>query len=316
MPVKYVQAKPTIGQGLSEYGLIAGALLLLVLPAMLLFGNSLSGLLQDWNSHLALKTAKLKPGLFASQPDSSPVVGSHTAQSPLPASASHTKTLTLTTSKGNIIHINHYPASYKESVNTIGANGTTDYLANTLARLAEELKRSGESDETGYNDLLKLANQGHRIAQIEKLVEEAAAAAKTGKEFLNKTVYLDGKAMIVDDLEDMIGFRTTRTDPTHVSDPLSYPFPKGETQKFINLYNSYLKSNPDMDPAIRALIGDLSKQIAYLSEVSNCAQVAVYLGEMAPQEFQDKIVSDTTHMDSSHICKTGGNQDNGVKCSS
>lgn len=95
------------------------------------------------------------------------------------------QTVMVTLSNGNTLSIPNYPMNLAQSIETLGPNGTTDILADSLMAVARQLKDSIPEDE--FNQLKALSEQGHRMAALQGLLEQAAINADGSKEAYNQS---------------------------------------------------------------------------------------------------------------------------------
>jgi hypothetical protein len=105
--------------------------------------------------------------------------------------AFQTKVITLR--DGTQIYIDDYPTNLRMAIETVGVDGTTEQLMTAIRTLARQLKEKGKLNQDQVNRLDALADQGHRLATIQGVVEDAAVAAQGNKEkFANTSVTFDG----------------------------------------------------------------------------------------------------------------------------
>lgn len=147
-------------------------------------------------------------------------------------------------------------------VQTTGANGATQTLADSLLHTAGELLAQGEIDESNYSKIVALANQGHRLAEIESAINGAAKQAGNngGAGFISSQVQLDGKFYSGPDVVRLI----SNASP--------------DVQNFNNLRNEVLQSITLKDPGQQALISQLS------TDILNIANAVATSGDYISQD--------------------------------
>jgi len=162
------------GQGLSEYSLGIALVAVVSLGALTLLGGSLSDVFEnllpkDFKSPMAVATIPkpLAPEVIAPVPQQPATQTQTQIQTPgLPADG-----FSLKLSNGKTLAFPQYPKDMRKSIETLGANGTTSLLAGTLQALIKQLKDAGEITDAQAANLMAVANQGYKIAGMEKTVE-------------------------------------------------------------------------------------------------------------------------------------------------
>lgn len=218
------------GISLTEYGLIAGIITIVALPALLSLGQNVSKATES------ILTTRNQPSVSAAKLQ---------AGKPSPAASQTTSILqgvpaVLSTS------------DLTRTVQTVGVNGTTVLLADSLTTLSNQLLQAGSIDETTYNAIVALANQGHTLAKIEASVESAAKAAGSGggSAFYSTSVALNGKQYSGPELVSMLN----RTSP--------------DIKAFQELQSTVLNSTSITDPALKSVLTQLSNNILNLADAS------------------------------------------------
>jgi hypothetical protein len=211
--------------------------------------------------------------------------------------------------------------SLADKIQTTGANGATELLANQLAAAAQLLLQQGKIDQAQYNILMELANQGHRMAQIQSLLDSGLKAANGDvAAFASTTYVLDGKTYTSGDLASLIGFTTYIPDSFYTGSPLDIaptdPNVQQESGKLLSLYNQALTSGALSDPAALATVNSAVAQIADLGELTeNTVQTGIHTTGAVLTANTLSNLDQSTHMTSAEICVAGDFQDNGVLCS-
>ncbi len=220
----------------------------------------------------------------------------------------------LTTDSGTVINLMVYPQNLSSSIMTSGAHGTTDLLADTIISLAQQLLAAKEISQTGYDSLMALANQGHRIASIEKLQEDVAASASSPQQYANTLIQFEGKTYTPDTLMNLIGYNNNSMDPNAVQNPLTDPTADPEIQTLQTLYQEAVQSGVLNDPVVAQVVENLAGQIGSLSDDTNIAVATITENAGAPKNMEQTVSSIAANNHSASICTIGSSKDSGVKC--
>lgn len=300
------------GNGMTEYILpvaVIGTLVFAGMPAVMggLF-NTFSGALGNGNEPVQNKTLKVTPLGSISQP----VAEIQATDGVRPDQ--------ITLQDGTVLSITGLVNNFKERVETVGANGTTDQIAASLKALALQLKEAGKIDTDQFNKLEALANEGHNLAVYQKRIEDLA---KSGSVASYKA---SGGALTAAYMTQNNETSPTYYVPTSQLDPKTLElFGLSTTLKstgkgLFNLLKAYeeVASNGTLsDPAINQLVTTLSIQIKTMSyEVTTARQYAMWnLGEFPPSQLQSQMAASAeSNLNASIICATGGTADTGTHC--
>jgi len=196
-------------------------------------------------------------------------------------------------------------------------------LANQISDAAALLLQQGKITQSQFDILMQLANQGHEIAQIEGLIQNAIMASNGDLNLYNNlSIVFNGQTYTPAQLAGMIGIYsrgpqdfTTSTvlDTFSANDPHVEP----ELSSFISLYNQAVSSGALSDPIALSTINSASEQIASLGEVSEETSWQYGSGNTPVDSANLTTIQaqTATTMDSGNICRVGSFQDNGVLCS-
>jgi hypothetical protein len=313
------------GQSLTEYGLVGALVLVACIGGIAILGNSLR------DSFASMITAPpAKPIAVASSPVSS--IPASPSAPVLPSSVSSAtlvspNTLQIKLADGSTLNMN-IPVDVAKSIQTIGANGTTQLLASSLEELAAQLKAEGKVDQTGSDAILKLANLAHRIASIESVVEGAMAKAGGDRQAaLNMPVVFDGKSYAkVTDLTATIQTGSQLSDGSYNFGP--------QTKEFYDAFSALWSAGVMNDPKVAGIIDVYTHEIANLADGNRVVmtqmansygtpdayrtQLANYMNSIGynntASKLSEKTGSAVTHVDSAAICTAGGRTDSGTNC--
>lgn len=249
------------------------------------------------------------------------------------------QSLTLQLAGGQSLTLPGYPMDLALSVEVDGSNGTTEKLLANLNSLAQQLKANGSISETQFNQLEALSNNGHRIAQVEQLLENAAANAKTKAEFANQTITYEGKTFSVGQALVLIGGSIDLAPGDRLTD-LVTPVTQFDTEltnqlvldsgmhekqitgygylfaDYVTSYSEILNTGGLQQPAVKQVVSDLSRKILDISVKTSRAAMNTLVSDtdVQPRGFNNQVASDLSHTHSAGICTVGGGEDSGVQC--
>ncbi len=302
----------SFGQVATESFLLYSLIGVTAIGGLTLLGNDLSNAHEDTANQIT--NAKGLYKLLDVKDKSTTATNPDTSSETTPSSTGNVQ---IVTANGTTINLEGYSPLFSESIETTGANGTTLSLYSSLMNIAQELESAGEVDATQANLLRDLANQGHRLAEIEGLIETAAQQASSVFDYNSVDIPFDGQTYKTFELEALLGWSAngSATPENIASNSLNATGASPETATFIALYESVLASGALDDPAVMDIVTGLSGEIAYLTELTEHASALVGREEKPLSEFNSTMVSETTHYDSELICNEGdGAEDTGVSC--
>jgi hypothetical protein len=285
------------GNAVTEYALIGALVILLTLAGLQLVGGNFNAALARVKGDMeSTKKAAALAELMAANAGNSAAAG-------------------LSTNDKAILE-----QSLTSKLQTTGANGSTEVLANQIAAAAAQMLAEGKIDETQYNTLMDLANQGHKMAEIQGMISDAIRFSNGDiSAFQSMTFVMDGKTYTARELGQMIGFDGPAPADFASSSVLSMST-GGTTgsavSSFINLYNQAVASGALSDPMARSTVDSAATQIASLGELTEDITWNVAQNQMPPDNTNITILTSatTTQMDSSKICAAGDFQDDGTMC--
>ena len=211
------------------------------------------------------------------------------------------------------------PSDIAKVIQTAGANGATETLAQALDKYIAKLKADGTLTPDQLNTLTQLANAGHDMANAEKALQDAVSSGQS-------TVTYNGKSYSVADFGNQFGMSNGNSGVAGMLAANANP----QTAPFLNLYAQAQANGSLSDPAVKDQVGYLSQQITVLSQLAegNIAQgqsttnqsygyttvnsSGAYMG-ITPSTGTSTI-SGATHGDSSGICGAGTGTDSGTSC--
>lgn len=245
----------------------------------------------------------------------------------------YTQPLEITLSDGTKLYLNSYPSNLGKMVETVGADGTTELLLENIHLIAKQLRDSGKISESEYNQLEALANRGHRLGEIERLITANAEGANLDNtKFKTAKVAFDGQEYTMFELARMLG-HIGEGDPLGVTrnniPPELIAF-MGLTEK--DLYKSVGRERLEYhreflavhnmfeskEPALDRLLNSLGNNIASMAQFT-ASTTADYTENSAVEEigsipFIAELASKATHLDSASICALDGGTDRGIRC--
>ena len=298
------------GQSLVEYGLLVAFIAVVSLGALTVLGTETDN---------AISTAGT--GIMG-QPSSGATANGAVGNGATPFSldlsnASGLGTASVTLADGTVLPLDNYPTAMSASIETTGANGTTQLLAASMETLIEELAESGKLDVNQTNALMNLANQGHKLAEMEFMIEQAYNNASSNSEFQNTTFMFDGEMLTPGQISQRLGFHNHRTWDMVDKDAMTLgdmTYSDSEMKVFIDLYDQAVVTGALDDPQVNAVINTLSNQIAQIAGMMEDFPEGVKKSNFESAK-NDHYASHTTHMNAKGICNAGGGDDIGVQCS-
>lgn len=228
-------------------------------------------------------------------------------------------------------------SSYLQAIQTTGGNGTTAILAQQIYALAQQLQQQGDITPGQANILIKLAEQGYRMAGMQKIIENAANAAGTNwSAYDNTQINFEGNTYSPADFAKQFAWTGTGSynyDPTTSLSSLTEAGP--EMQQFIQLYQTAANTGALNNPQAKTIITNLSSQILFTSDlVENASfwrdyQVADAPGASVSAHFQNiynsetlihngqalnDLASNSTSKNSGNICQAGQGLSSSGQC--
>jgi hypothetical protein len=219
---------------------------------------------------------------------------------------------------GQALPLQMVPVDVKSSIQTNGANGTTSLLSNRITAIEQQLQQIGVLTPEQSELFKKLANQGHRMANIEKLIEQAGTMANDTESYRQVRLTLDGKQYAPDELHKMLGWQDAQMHAFMLQTPSDAINMLPEKQSvelkiFLALYTDLAQSNALQNPQVKSSVDELVTQIVYLSDVTKGASAALIRGDWSVP-LEDIIVSNASDIKSSNICQDGHRTDTGEYC--
>lgn len=306
------------GNTLAEYGLIGLLLLGICIVAITSLGNNLGGNLGNLEKSLARKpggNTTQVAGVTNHVPRKKPVI-------PNAAMGGNALSATL----ANKMSVREMQATIQVS----GANGATKELASVMAAYAKQLLVEGTLTEEQANLLSRLANEGHKLANAEKLLEDAYSQNM-------ETVTYGGRTYTRKQFGEMFGFNRLHGvvgSTTSMDEQMKNA--QSMTAPFLTIYNQAKSRGALDDPAVAKVIDTLSTEITITSDLLKWNLEEAEKSGRTTQEYQHRlgmgyvtalhqtnifdqvteIASEFTHNRSGLICSTGDGQDHGKQCTS
>jgi len=143
------------GQSITEYGMVGALVIVISIGALTLFGKNLTGVFGTLSSKTNDPSlVSVKPNLLAAPPISGPTTLNN---SPLPTAISTPISVQATT----------------QPLQTAGVNGETDQYSQNILKAAQQALAAGTINQSQYDIMLQMANQGHEIAIMEGLLQKS-----------------------------------------------------------------------------------------------------------------------------------------------
>jgi polyhydroxyalkanoate synthesis regulator phasin len=255
-----------------------------------------------------------------------------------------------TLSDGTQIQLSQFPNNLQQSVESVGVNGTTDLLANSLKELAQKLLESGKIDASQAQDLITLANRGHILGKLQGQVEEAVEKAIASKgSFKDQLIEYKDLKLPPGSFASLLG--VTANDPQYeisgVGAHLRELTPEDRqfnTQFYNSTYNlnegsnfvgedryaffqqlqKTAQSGALNDENVKNLVKSLSANIDYLTQVTGTATdlfqtrmtIVDGINYKDPSEFKTFVSQTTagTQVNAANICIIGNGKDVNQTC--
>ncbi len=302
------------GQGLLEYSLIGMLVLVVCVAGLEIFTGEMS---QLWQKLWADMESRQGQAVAVTAPPSppAPYPKSPGDSEGRPVVIENPGATKFVTKKGTVITLPDTVDKMEETIRTLGANGTTTILANSLDVLIKQLVANSEIDSAQAQNLMTLANQGHTLAKLQKLAENIVSTTTTSSEFV---ALMENNPTIMSKDEDSYRFNMGYYYPDD-ADPLDQNvsfLADGVVGDFLRTYHAVLASGALDDPAVRAVVDTLTRKISNLNTVTLRALCSLSNDEIGQSEVSEIIAKniDKTHDKSAQICTTGNGQDSGTQC--
>lgn len=310
---------PAKGQSLLEYGLIGMLVAVVSVAAVMGFGGKFQNLLKEVKGDLG---GNAQAAQVASATSGGQGAGSENSGS-VPAGK-----MAITLTSGNQITVDSAANDLPKMLTTTGANGTTGILLANIETITRELLQSGEITQAEANSLLELANQGHLMAEAERLIEDAIRNSNGDVEALrNTSIQFNGTTYSVDQLSLQFGF-------------LNESASSSLAERFSDLLGQARSSGALDDPKVNDAITLLSEGILNVGNdlesnvyevirgISTMEQMEANAGKFLDERYKSGLsdyapgtqlpsgtASGITDNNSVVICQTGGDTDSGQNCS-
>lgn len=225
-------------------------------------------------------------------------------------------------------------------IEVAGANGATEQLASVLVSRTQDMLAKGLITENQAGELLKLANQGHYLAEGQKLLEEALQSGQASIRFEGKTYDTNKFSLMLGFNDYASGTEIWTLDPDKVGPVLRH---------YVKQYQDILRSGLLNNPAVQSQVDSLVMQTGALAdalvwrtrEVVNSASIqnSDTLNATISAYFKENMVenvvrytkeglkgssitskpdtlspSSLTHGNSAELCGLGAGQDSGQNC--
>lgn len=312
------------GTSMPENAVILGLLVLVSVLALSMTGTSIKGFYTSVASHFS----NVFPGPdtpFNAVPDTIGSIGDPIGDTP------GTRHLKVTLADGTILNLAGYPADLATAVETMGTDGTTKQYAQTIQALAEQLKAQGKIDETQYQSLMDLSNEGFSLADSQKKLALALAdsggdptkyfhlleaaglepASSTG-DFGHQIsdIYVSKIGASSDNLEEQpyIDLDTSVFEnwgSEEIRRQLNSNEQASHLGRFVSLYTLAERTNVMQDPQIQHIVKSATQDLMYLAAASGQSYSTDQIATHARQSRDD----------STNICKAGnGSAQSGISC--
>jgi hypothetical protein len=304
------------GNAITEYLMPAVLVVIVCISSFMALGGQFGSSMKDLKSHMTASSETAQRQTEFQKQQSDAIKLATQVNLPPPTSTLPPNALPI---------ISGTPEQTRDLISTLGANGVTDLLANRISLLAEQWMTEGKITEAQASLLAKLSNEGHQVAEYEKMLSEALLQGKT-------SMMVDGKSY---SLTDGLGFYTMSSDDVwdlnpQAANPLFRPFAQ--------IYQEFLQNKSSYDPALSREISALVIQISAVDDALKWSAEDFLdsyrfpsitedsLWHAASGHFQDNIdgapisrqvstiTRDITQYNSTQVCTQSGGSDDGQRC--
>jgi len=309
------------GNALTEYGLIAGAVVVVAIAAITLTGNNIASHLGGMGGGMKTQIANAKsvkapafnsPTSSVTNPGANPGGGA-LAPAPVPA--------TIGPVTIGPAELEFLKGSLAKKIETAGANGTTRILAGTIEAIAQQLFDAKEISQQQYDILMQLANKGHEMAEVERLLEGAIASVNGDTSKLDgMKLEFQGKTYEAGELYRWVGESGANINSPELEsmETVGGEQPGKLASEFLALYEKALGTGGTLDdPLVKATINSLSLQIIATGEnFDGLIHDSLNNERDLPNEdnLNKELASEITDYSSSEICAAGDFKDSGTMC--
>lgn len=227
---------------------------------------------------------------------------------------------------GTIVRLDKYPKDLGKLVETEGTNGTTEILLENLRTVAQQLLEQGKITQQQYNEFETLANQGHRIADIEQTLELSASRSGSDIQSFMKTSLEFGGSTYTNPYDLAVTIDTNDLPSLKNDDLFNFLSRKGfavspneagagpEIVSFLETYRSLDRNGALTDPALEKVVMSLTEQIRLIADhtTNNLDILINNHGDLG--QLNTAVASSTSHSYSANICSSGGGRDSGIHC--
>jgi hypothetical protein len=204
-----------------------------------------------------------------------------------------------------------------ELIETAGVNGYTTAMANNISLISSLLKQKDILADNQVSALIELANQGHRIGLLQSEIEKALRVNVGIDLTLIEPVYFEGKEYSVMTLATTLSSRDIYPGTSEIDEFINGAingsnFSGSLTNQGVVFAQAYLDAketgaldNPSIKKLIDYFVVNIFKGAEHFEHYIHLRQNPLS---------EDKIHSLITHLNSTGICHTGGEEDSGVQC--
>lgn len=263
------------GQGLVEYSLAAGALVLLTVGGLTLVATNFTNLFEGVGNRL---TAQGTP--VASAPNAQQITNTANAVANEPPLAggqvipnetfNSIERPTLYLSNGAQLNLQDYPLDGVNIIETSGSSGYMQHLSYSIEALGKELKEQGAITEAQANGLYELANQGLKMSRVKAEVDRLIKAHPewSTPEGVSGTwtspITFEGETYVhfIEFAQSMgvpnqdASFSTFSIDSMDANN-----LDRVNSKTFVTKYNELQQQGVLNDPTVAALVSDLSSRL-------------------------------------------------------
>lgn len=320
----------TRGQGLVEYSLTAGALVLLTIGGLSLVATNFTDLFENVGNRLVAQGPATGPMTWAgggtggtataTEGGGEELATEETAITPVVSGAYET----------NIAGFKKMVNDLPNLIETSGASGTTKIMVAYMQSLADEMLNEGEIKPQEHANLVNLANKGHKMASITESIETFLAAQPAGtmqSTLHHQQVQHQGITLTYGQLIHELGLgngasytaSVIQKDGLYAVTQNQSPHTGASMTEFLEEYARVADNDLANTPELKSVVETLSSNIVTISGYfSSDLTVAPHKTDVSIDQgkvdFVNKATSSLTHTNSAGICTAGNGEDSGKFC--
>lgn len=319
----------TQGSLMSEYGLVMALVAIAGIGGYAALGAGVTDLFKSFKAPGSPPTYTASNGGLFGQPSSNGQTSDTASNNPTAGNAGFVRL-----PDGTMLNLGNYPANLSKAVETTGVNGSTEQLLASLESLAASLAAEGKLTPEQTSAFSKLANMGHDLANVEKIIENSLAACGTDTNCVqNSPIVFQGQtyANVYDFSAANLGFdegyatncSASPTGCVGLQTPTAETIQQGgipatgwagASGNFAKEYEAIKSSGMLATPELNSIVTALSSQILLMSDSLETKTGGIKWGTASITNWQTALAADATQINSAGICVAGNGIDTSNVC--